>query len=309
MRPALKRIAFLLPFLRQHYQYLEALRKENDHIASQLRALTSDLRVCREKLEASMSDRADLAEQLSAGRRELENFRARFSVPRLGTFFPAEETPLTDQERHVVDQFHDLFYRLGQRGHHTNHVSWLGYSSLKCPLDLWIYQELICKLQPDFIVETGTASGGSALFLACMCDLIGHGEVITIDTDERPGEPRPSHPRLSYVIGSSIDQTVLARIRDALRGKSCGMVILDSDHRRDHVLAEMRAFADFIPVGGYMIVEDTNINGHPAYPDFGPGPMEAVDLFLAATDEFKIDASCERFLLTMNPRGFLRRCT
>jgi len=85
------------------------------------------------------------------------------------------------------------------------------------------------------------------------------------------------------------------------------MVILDSDHAKEHVLAEMRLFQEFIPVGGYLIVEDTNINGHPVYPDFGPGPMEAVEEFLAETDSFQLDPACERFLLTMNPRGYLRR--
>jgi cephalosporin hydroxylase len=86
------------------------------------------------------------------------------------------------------------------------------------------------------------------------------------------------------------------------------MVILDSDHAKSHVLAEIRTFQEFIPIGGYLIVEDTNINGHPTYPEFGPGPMEAVEEFLRETDSFQIDPACERFLLTMNPKGYLRRC-
>jgi cephalosporin hydroxylase len=248
-------------------------------------------------------------ERVQALVEELQEFKTRFNASRLGNFFPdVQETHLTQEEKQLADQFHDLYYRLGQRGRYTNFVSWLGYSSLKCPLDLWIYHELICKLQPEFIVETGTASGGSALFLASMCDLIDRGEVITIDVDARLGERRPVHPRISYFIGSSTDPAVLFRVREVLKGKSCGMVILDSDHHRDHVLAEMRAFAGFIPVGGYLIVEDTNINGHPAYSDFGPGPMEAVNDFLAETDTFEVDKACERFLLTMNPSGYLRRC-
>jgi cephalosporin hydroxylase len=244
-------------------------------------------------------------EALSA---ELAGYKARFSAARIGGFFPSGlRTNLTAEERNVIDRFHDLYYRLGQRGEHTNHVSWLGYSSLKCPLDLWIYHELICRLRPDIIVETGTASGGSALFLASMCDLIDHGQVITIDVDARPGQRRPFHSRISYVVGSSAAPAVIAQVRGLLHGGSCGMVILDSDHRGDHVLAEMRAFADLVPVGGYMIVEDTNINGHPTHPEFGPGPMEAVNTFLSETDAFEVDRNCERFLLTMNPSGFLRR--
>jgi cephalosporin hydroxylase len=269
MRQLLKNLAQLLPPVREHYERVQALVNE------------------------------------------LQEFKTRFSVSRLGNFFPdVREAHLTHDEKRLLDQFHDLYYRLGQRGQYTNTnlAFWLGYPSLKCPLDLWIYHELICKIQPEFIIETGTASAGSALFLASMCDLIDHGKVITIDVDERPGERRPVHPRLTYIIGSSTDEAVIDRVREVLTGKSCGMVILDSDHRKDHVLGEMRAYADFVPVGGYLIVEDTNINGHPTYPDFGPGPMEAVKEFLAETDTFQVDKACERFLLTMNPSGYLRRC-
>ena len=84
-------------------------------------------------------------------------------------------------------------------------------------------------------------------------------------------------------------------------------MILDSDHSRDHVLAEMRLYADLVPVGGYLLVQDTNINGHPVHPDFGPGPMEAVEEFLATNDEFEVDRARERMMFTFHPRGYLRR--
>jgi cephalosporin hydroxylase len=261
-----------------------------------------------EQMEALANELAACREELAACRNELAAFRSHFSAARLGGFVPHDrETALTSEERRIADQFHDLYYQLGQRGRHTNHVSWLGYSSLKCPLDLWIYHELICRLRPEFIIETGTASGGSALFLASMCDLIDHGHVITIDVDAREGQPRPLHPRIEYVVGSSVDPAVIGRVREALGGGQAGLVILDSDHHRDHVLAEMRAFAPLVSLGGYLVVEDTNINGHPVYPDFGPGPMEAARLFLAENDAFQVDIRCERFILTMNPGGFLRR--
>ena len=145
------------------------------------------------------------------------------------------------------------------------------------------------------------------MFLATMCDLVRRGAVLTIDVDSRSGEARPTHPRLTYMVGSSTDPDVVSDIRGRLRGKQNVMVILDSDHRKDHVLAELRIYQEFVQVGSYLVVEDTNINGHPTYPDFGPGPMEAVEEFLRETDSFEIDRSCERFLLTMNPKGFLRR--
>jgi cephalosporin hydroxylase len=294
VRQFLQNMARRLQPMRTHYERVEAQSNELAASRKDLAALNQQLAACRQELATCKGDFAA--------------FRSRFSAARLGGFVPHDrDSGLTSDEKQLVDQFHDLYYRLGQRGRHTNHVSWLGYSALKCPLDLWIYHELVCRLRPEFIIETGTASGGSALFLASMCDLIDHGQVITIDVDAREGQPRPVHPRIAYLTGSSVDHGVIARVRQVLGGKQAGLVVLDSDHHRDHVLSEMRAFAPLVSPGGYLVVEDTNVNGHPVYADFGPGPMEAVKLFLAENDAFQVDIRCERFILTMNPGGFLRR--
>jgi cephalosporin hydroxylase len=117
---------------------------------------------------------------------------------------------------------------------------------------------------------------------------------------------RPVHRRIRYVHGSSTDPAIVAQVRAAAEGKRA-MVILDSDHAAAHVAAELAAYHDLVTIGCYLIVEDTNVNGHPVRPDFGPGPMEALDAFLAGRDDFVSDLDRERFLLTMNPRGFLRR--
>ena len=215
---------------------------------------------------------------------------------------------LSLREFDLVQRFSDLYYSKidGFKGLHTIVLSWMGYEMFKCPLDLWTYQEVIYEQRPGVIIETGTYKGGSALYLATICDLLDSGEVITIDIDPTHQDVRPKHPRITYFTGSSVDTEILARLKERLAGRPA-MVILDADHREDHVLAELRAYRQFVPVGGYMIVEDTNINGHPTYPDFGPGPWEAVDRFLAEDSGFVPDRGCERFLLTMNPRGFLRR--
>lgn len=157
------------------------------------------------------------------------------------------------------------------------------------------------------IVETGTARGGSALYLASICDLLDSGRVITIDLRlPRPGAKRPSHPRIEYLTGSSVAPEVVQQVRESLAGNQ-GMVILDSNHGKPHVLNELRTYAPLVGVGQYMIVEDTAINGHPIMPEFGPGPMEAVEEFLGETDAYEIDHDCEKFFLTSNPSGFLRR--
>jgi cephalosporin hydroxylase len=175
---------------------------------------------------------------------------------------------------------------------------------LKCPLDLWIYQEILAEVRPDLIIETGTHMGGSALYLAHMLDIIGRGEVITIDTLDHPG--RPAHPRITYVQGSSADAGLIGSLLDP-RPAETRLVILDSDHSRDHVLAELALLAPYVTVGSYVIVEDTNINGHPAYPSYGDGPHEAVEAFTRSHTNFVADRSREKFLMTFNPRGYLRR--
>jgi cephalosporin hydroxylase len=188
----------------------------------------------------------------------------------------------------------------------TINLSWFGYRLLKCPLDLWMYQELLVRTRPDFVVETGTFQGGSALYLAMILDQLGHGRVITLDI-AAPAD-WPAHSRIDYVTGSSTDDAIVRRVRDQVGGRRA-MVVLDSDHTADHVHAELVAYSPLVQRGDYLIVEDTNVNGHPAYPSFGPGPMEAVNRFLAYHDDFCIDERCERFLMTLCPRGYLRRRT
>jgi cephalosporin hydroxylase len=155
-------------------------------------------------------------------------------------------------------------------------------------------------------VETGTWTGGSALCYAMLFDLLGHGEEVTVDVEPRPN--RPVHPRIRYLTGSSVDPDVVAQVQKVV-GNSRALVVLDSNHQADHVYQEMMAYNGCVEVGDYLVVEDTNVNGHPVWPEFGPGPMEAIDKFLSQRDDFVIDRRCERFLMTQYPRGYLRRVT
>jgi cephalosporin hydroxylase len=215
---------------------------------------------------------------------------------------PTDQSLGEDGER-VVDAFTDLYFTNSTRT--WQDTQWLGTGALKCPLDLWIYQEILFERRPDLIIETGTMKGGSARFLASILDLLGNGRVITIDARHNPN--RPVHPRVEYRLGSSVAPEVVEGVRESVAPGERVMAILDSDHTRDHVLAEMRAYAPLITPGDYLIVEDTCINGHPVYPEFGPGPTEAVDEFLSENDGFAVDESREKFFMTFNPRGYLRR--
>lgn len=200
--------------------------------------------------------------------------------------------------RIVVNGFHRLYYT----SQVWDDTYWLGIKCEKCPLDLWVYQEIINDVHPDIIIESGTSMGGSALFLASICDLVNRGKVITIDILKRE---IPKHERIKYVIGSSVAEQTINEIRSLVNSKEKVMVILDSDHSMEHVLKELRIYSRFVSVGSYLIVEDTNINGHPVLPDFGPGPMEAVEEFLRQNDSFVIDESKQKFYLSFNPRGYL----
>lgn len=202
----------------------------------------------------------------------------------------------------TIRQFHRMYYD----SHVWRNTFWFGVETQKCPLDLWIYQEILHAQRPDVVVETGTWSGGSAFYLASIFDLIGRGRVVTVDIEVRP--ERPQHPRIKYVEGhSSTANEALAEVQSAIQGSDRVMVILDSDHSEKHVLDELRAYWNMVTPGEYLIVEDTNINGHPVLPDFGPGAMEALDVFLRENDSFEIDDTKEKFFMTFNPRGYLKR--
>ncbi|MCA9404952.1 MAG: class I SAM-dependent methyltransferase [Candidatus Omnitrophica bacterium] len=209
------------------------------------------------------------------------------------------------REQATVKNFHELYYYNHKQT--WTDTYWMGVPAEKCPLDMWIYQEILFSVKPDLIVETGTYRGGSAFYMASLCDLMKKGRIMTIDIDHPSDLPR--HDRITYVKGSSIDQNIIQNVRDAVADAGVVLVILDSNHHKDHVLEELRLYHSFVTKGSYLIVEDTNINGHPVNPKYGPGPMEAVDAFLAENQDFEIDSTKEKFYLSFNPRGYLRRVT
>lgn len=211
-------------------------------------------------------------------------------------------SPPEQPESDIVDEFHKLYYESPNTWRNT---FWLGIPAQKCPLDLWIYQEIIFKVKPDCIIECGTYAGGSALFLASVCDLVKRGTIITIDVEAREG--RPKHKRIKYLLGSSTSTEIVDKVSASIKNKHSVMVILDSDHSKDHVLNELRIYSEFVTRGSYLIVEDTNINGHPVLPEFGPGPMEAVREFLSENKDYVLDRSQAKFYMSFNPDGWLRR--
>jgi cephalosporin hydroxylase len=203
-------------------------------------------------------------------------------------------------DRAAVSRAHDVLYESDA----WTQATWLGTQALKNPLDLWVYQEIMFETEPELVVETGTYRGGSALYLASLCDLMGRGEVVSIDVEPKRND-YPEHPRITYLAGrSSTDPAAVDEVRERAGGRSL-LVILDSDHSQKHVEAELEAYSPLVPVGCYVIVEDSNIGR--IREDLMPGPLQAVETFLARTDEFVIDRDREKFLITFNPSGYLRR--
>lgn len=216
-------------------------------------------------------------------------------------------TATTDTRQELIDAFHKLWYHEAERSLTWASTFYMGHKVWKCPFDMWLYQELIYQIRPALIIETGTAFGGSALYYAHLFDQIGHGRVLTVDL--KPIEKSyPRHPRISYMGGkSSTDPRVVKEVAKEVEWAGGPiMVILDSDHSQFHVRAELNNYAQFVTPSSYLIVEDTNVNGHPVFPDHGPGPYEAMVEWLPKHPEFSIDEKIPaRMLFSMH--HFLRR--
>ena len=205
--------------------------------------------------------------------------------------------------RRVIDAYHIWYQDHNQDTYNNTH--WLGIETQQCPLDMFIYQEMFYEVKPDVLIEAGTYMGGSSHYFASIFDLLGKGRVLTIDIEDYPNKPK--HPRVEFFLGSSTADTTVRRVKDAIRPGEKVMVILDSDHHMPHVLNELRTYSALVSPGSYIIVQDTHFNGHPILPKFGPGPMEAVGEFLKSNSNFKVDRSREKFGMTFNPGGYLRR--
>lgn len=206
-----------------------------------------------------------------------------------------------ESNKEIVDEFHKLFYD----SQTYTKVHWLGASASKCPFDLFVYQEILHEIRPDIIIECGSAAGGTTLFLATICDLLGKGTVISMDIEDNPNKPK--HRRINYLIGSSTEEKIFNGIKKAIKPSDTVLVILDSAHNKEHVLNEMRLYNSLVTKGSYLIVEDSNVNGNPVYPGYGPGPREAIEEFMKENTDFIVDKEREKFFLTFNPGGYLKK--
>jgi cephalosporin hydroxylase len=191
-------------------------------------------------------------------------------------------------------------------------TSWLGVPTLKSPSDMWNYQEILVSLKPSLIFEFGTCRGGSALFFASVMRQIGKSfKLISVDIDHSLVSPLANiDSDIELLTMSSTDDRVKSRLLQ-IRNRYPGTVfaILDSDHSKTHVLAEMMSLRDVLTTGDYLIVEDSNVNGHPVHPTHGPGPHEAMkEYFRRFPNDYSHDREREKkFGFTFATDGFLIR--
>lgn len=194
------------------------------------------------------------------------------------------------------------------KGITISRATWLGVTIQKTPLDAWIYQEIIFKVKPDFIIEIGSYDGGGTMFFASILDLLGHGRVISIDIDRSHYVAK--HPRIVNVTGDSGSREVVSRVRELTRG---GRVFIshDGDHNTVPVLKDLNLYADLVSVGSYFVVEDGITDmfraGESLSAAWTGGPLLAIEEFLKTRKDFTIDNECERHLVTYNPSGFLKK--
>lgn len=197
--------------------------------------------------------------------------------------------------------------RFHQREIVLEKVSWMGRRVWKNVLDAWIYQEIIWEVQPDVIVEIGGKYGGSTLFLANMLDIIGRGRVVSIEIDRSNDDVE--HPRIIKLTGASGDAFILKKTRDLCLSKRV-MVVQDGDHRKPQVLQDLENYSGLVSVGSYFIIEDGIVDLFHAGDGLGfenEGPLAAVEAFLETHGNFEVDANRERYLLTYNPKGYLKK--
>ena len=214
---------------------------------------------------------------------------------------------LTPEERELVNNFYHFFT---MRTQGVLASKWFGIQTWQHPFDLWVTQEIMSETKPDLVVEAGTFRGGSSIIWAMMLEHINpSGSVVTIDVEDKRDPRAKAMPiykrKVEFLQGSSTAPDIVAKVKERAKGKKV-MMILDSLHTKDHVLEELRSYWSLVPVGGYIVVQDSAIGGHPIAPGRGPGPWEAVEEFLKENDHFVIDKKRERFLLTNNPNGFLK---
>lgn len=204
---------------------------------------------------------------------------------------------LSPEQQQTLEDFRKVWH--GRKGGVFSN-QFMGVQTLQNPFDVWITLEIFWEVKPEVVVECGTFHGGSAMLWAMFLEHIEpDSRVVTIDIeDQREPDAKTfdiAQRKVDFLLGSSTDPKIVEDVAKRVKGKRT-VVILDSLHTTEHVLDELRAYAPFVQKGSYIIVQDTPV-----------GPDKAIEQFLAENDDFVVDTSRERLLITNNQGGFLKR--
>jgi len=218
----------------------------------------------------------------------------------------------------------DLWVKVGWNEKHSYTFTWMGVPVVQLPEDLIRLQELIHRLRPEVIVECGVAHGGGSIFYASLFKAMGRGRVVGVDIEIRPPnraaiEQHPLSELITLIEGSSVDAAVVEQVEREVGGAENVLVLLDSNHLRDHVLAELEAYHHLVPVGSYIVAMDGIMKdladtprGEPSWRD--DNPVSAAEEFVSRHPEFAIEQPSWSFNeselrenITHSPSGFLRR--
>lgn len=190
------------------------------------------------------------------------------------------------------------------QGRCTTQTTYFGIETLQNPLDFWVYREIIFEQRPDVIIEIGTWFGGTTLALAHICDNMGHGRIIGIDPVHKESGLVRDHPRITLIGGEACE--FFGKVKELISKDDNVLIIEDSAHTFDNTLKVLNIYSVLIKPGGYFIVEDSICN-HGLFTGPSPGPYEAIEAFLEINSDFESDRSRESFLITWNPKGYLKR--
>ena len=219
----------------------------------------------------------------------------------------------------------DVWLRSGWDAKYVYSFSWMGRPIIQLPEDMVRTQEVIYDLQPDVIIETGIAHGGSLIFYASLCKAMGKGRIIGVDIEIRPHnrkaiEEHLLFPYITLIEGSSIDNKIIDNVKSQLIDKDkTVMVLLDSNHTYDHVISELRLYSEMVSIGSYIVATDgimENVVGAPrTNTDWDTNnPKKALEQFVKENDNFIIEEPTFPFnegvineRVTYWPSAFLKR--
>jgi cephalosporin hydroxylase len=222
-----------------------------------------------------------------------------------------------DKDTNKLEEVGLAWARVAQENRLAYEIDWLGVPVIQTPEDLILMQELIFKVQPDVIIESGIAHGGGLIYYASLMELLNRGKVIGVDIEIREHNKKviKAHPlfkRIELIQGASTSEEVIREIKKGIPVNSKVIVCLDSDHTKAHVLRELELYQEFVVPGCYIVVFDTNIS---KLAELGAwdnkyiknSPKEAVDEFLNKNDDFEIDKNYNKLYVSSSINGYLRR--